>query len=109
MKETSKVVVLITTATEEEAHRIAKLLLDQRKAACVNIVPRVDSLFRWHDKLDSVQENLLIVKTRASVLPEIVKIVKGAHSYEVPQIIALPIISGNEDYLKWIDSEVEEE
>jgi len=101
-------VVLITTATEEEAHSIAKLLLNQRKAACVNIVPRVDSLFRWQGELDSAQESLLIVKARASLLPEIVEMVKRAHSYEVPEIIALPIISGNEDYLKWMDSEVEE-
>ena len=109
MKDTSKVVVLITTATEEEAHNIAELLLNQRKVACVNIVPRVDSLFRWQSKVDSAQESLLIVKTRASLLPEIVEMVKGVHGYEVPEIIALPIISGNEDYLRWIDSEVEED
>ncbi len=99
---------MITTDTEEEAHHIAELLVNQRKAACVNIVPRVDSLFRWHGNLDSAQESLLIVKSKASLLPEIVSLVKGVHTYEVPEIIALPIISGNEDYLKWIDSEVEE-
>ena len=109
MSDVSKVVVLITTATAEEAHGIAELLLNQRKAACVNIVPRVNSLFRWQGKLDSAQESLLIVKTRASLLPEIIEMVKSAHSYEVPEIIALPVISGNEDYLKWVDSEVEEE
>ena len=108
MKEASKVVVLITTATETEAHNIAELLLNQRKAACVNIVPRVDSLFRWQGKLDSAQESLLIVKATTSLLPEIIEMVKRAHSYETPEIIALPIISGNEDYLKWMDSEVEE-
>ena len=108
MKEASRVVVLITTATEQEAHSIAELLVNQRKAACVNIVPRVDSLFWWQGKLDSAQESLLIVKTRASLLPEIIEMVKGAHSYESPEIIALPIISGNEDYLRWIDSKVKE-
>ena len=108
MKEASKVVVMITTATEEEAHRIAGLLVNRRKAACVNIVPRVDSLFRWQGKLDSAQESLLIVKSKASLLPEIVSLVKGVHSYEVPEIIALPIISGNEDYLNWMESEVAE-
>ncbi len=102
-------VVLITTATEEEAHNIAELLLNQRMAACVNIVPRVDSLFWWQGKLDSTQESLLIVKTRASLLPKIVEMVKRSHSYEIPEIIALPIIDGNEDYLKWIDGEVREE
>ena len=108
MKEVGNVVILITTATEEEARSIAELLLNQRKAACVNIVPRVDSLFWWQGKLDSAQESLLIVKTKASLLPKIVEMVKTVHSYEVPEIIALPIISGNEDYLKWIDSQVEE-
>ncbi|GAH77364.1 unnamed protein product [marine sediment metagenome] len=109
MKEANKVLVLITTATEEEAHKIAELLLNQRKVACVNIVPRVDSLFQWQGKVDSCQESLLIIKSIASLLPEIVEMVKRAHSYEVPEITALPIISGSEDYLRWIDSEVEEE
>ena len=109
MKEASQVVVLITAANEEEARSIAEPLLNQRKAACVNIVPKVNSLFWWEGKLDSAQESLLIVKSRASLLPEIVEIVKKAHSYEVPEIIALPITGGNEDYLKWIDSEVEVE
>ncbi len=106
MKEASRVVLLITTATEQEAQRIAELLLNERKAACVNIVPRVDSLFWWQGKLDSAQESLLIVKTVARLLPEIIETVKKAHSYEVPEIIALPIISGNEDYLNWMDSEI---
>ncbi len=101
--------MLITTATDEEAHNIAELLLNQRVAACVNIVPRVDSLFWWQGKLDSTQESLLIVKTRASLLRKIVDMVKRSHSYEIPEIIALPIIDGNEDYLKWIDGEVREE
>ncbi|MCK4723867.1 MAG: divalent-cation tolerance protein CutA [Dehalococcoidia bacterium] len=108
MKETSDIVVFVTAGTGEEARRIAELLLDQRKAACVNIVPKVDSLFWWQGKLDSAQESLLIIKTVASLLPDVVSLVKGIHSYEVPEVIAMPIIGGNEDYLKWIDSEVKE-
>jgi len=108
MKEASKVVVIITTATEEGAHRIAELLVNRRKAACVNIVPRVDSLFRWEGNLESAQESLLIVKSKASLLPGIIEMVKRAHGYEVPEIIALPVIGGNEAYLRWIDTEVEE-
>jgi periplasmic divalent cation tolerance protein len=71
-------------------------------------VPRIDSSFWWQGKLDSARESLLIIKTRASLLPEIINLVKGIHSYAVPEIIALPIIGGSEDYLKWIDGEVEE-
>ena len=100
MKEASKVVVLITTASEQEARSIAELLLNQRKAACVNILPGINSLFWWQDRLDSAQESLLIVKTEASLLNEIVGLVRGIHSYDVPEIIALPIIGGNQDYLE---------
>jgi len=108
MKEQDGLVIFITTGSEEEARSIADLLLDQRKAACINIVPRVDSLFWWQGEIDSAQESLLIVKTKASLLPEIVDLVKGVHSYQVPEIIALPVIGGSEDYLKWLDSEVQE-
>jgi periplasmic divalent cation tolerance protein len=101
---TDSIVVLITAGSEEEGHKIAKLLVKERKAACVNIVPGVDSLFRWKGKLDSARESLLLVKTRASLFSEIISLVKETHSYEVPEIIALPIIGGSEEYLKWLDS-----
>jgi len=63
-------------------------------------VPGVSSLFWWQDKLDSAQESLLIVKTKASLLPEIISLVKGIHSYDIPEIIALPVVGGNQDYLE---------
>lgn len=106
MKESANVVILITASSEEEAHKIADGLLTQRKAACVNIVPGVSSTFWWQDKIDSEQESLLIVKTRASLLDEIVTLVKEIHSNDVPEVIALPIIGGNQDYLDWIGNEV---
>jgi periplasmic divalent cation tolerance protein len=108
VKQTGKIVVLVTSGTEEEAHKIAELLLGRRKAACVNILPGVDSSFWWQGKLDLARESLLIIKTRTSLLPEIIELVKSVHSYEVPEIIALPIVGGNEDYLRWIDDEVKE-
>ena len=80
----------------------------QKKAACVNIVSGIDSKFLWKGKIDSSQEILLIIKTRASMLPQIIELVKTVHSYEVPEIIAIPIIGGNDDYLKWMDIEVKE-
>ena len=106
MEEFTHIVLFITASNSEEAHKIAKVLLNQRKVACVNIVPRVSSLFWWQDKLDSAQESLLIIKTKASLLPEIINLVKGVHSYKVPEIIALPIVGGNQDYLEWLDKEV---
>ena len=99
-------VLLVTTSNSDEAHRIANELLNRKKAACVNIVPGVSSLFWWQDKIDSAQENLLIIKTKASVLDEVVGLVREIHSYSVPEIIALPIVGGNQDYLEWVGREV---
>jgi periplasmic divalent cation tolerance protein len=104
MKGTDRIVVLITAGSEEEAHEIADSLVNERKAACVNIVAGVDSLFRWQGKVESARESLLLVKTRASLFPEIISLVKEIHSYEVPEIIALPIVAGSEDYLRWLDA-----
>ena len=106
MIESAKVVILITTGSDEEAHKIADMLLAQRKVACVNIMPRVDSLFWWQGKIDSAQESLLVIKTKASQLDEIIASVRELHSYEVPEIIALPVVGGNQDYFDWIDKEV---
>ena len=106
MEKPAYIVLLITTNSSEEAHKIAEMLLDQRKVACVNIVPKVSSLFWWQGNLESDQESLLIIKTKAAQLTEIVRSVKELHSYDVPEIIALPIIGGNQDYLDWIDKEV---
>ena len=103
--DSGKVVVFVTTSGEEEAEKIASLLLEQRKAACVSVIPRVRSRFWWQGKLDSAQESLLIIKTRAPLIPEITDIVKKTHSYTVPEIVALPIVAGNQDYLDWVDKE----
>jgi periplasmic divalent cation tolerance protein len=103
--DSGKVVVLVTASSEEEAEKIASLLLEQRKAACVNLIPRVRSRFWWQGKLDSAQESLLIIKTRAALVPEIIDIVKKAHSYTVPEIVALPIVGGSKNYLDWVDQE----
>ena len=106
MENEEKVVIYITTGTDEEAQKVAEELLKQRKAACVSILPGVSSIFWWQDKLDSAQEILLIVKTKASLVDEIVRLVTEIHSYDVPEIIALPIVGGNRDYLEWIGKEV---
>lgn len=105
MKETGAIVILVTTSTEDEARKIADLVLSQRKAACINVMTGVDSTFWWQGKLDSAQESVLIIKTKASLLAEIIDLVRDMHSYTVPEIIALPIVGGNEDYLRWIDEE----
>ncbi len=106
MEQHTFIVVLITTRDAEEAEKLSKTLVKRRLAACVNIIPEVSSRFWWKDKLDSAKESLLVVKTRDSLLPDIIKAVKKIHSYSIPEIIALPIVGGNPDYLDWVDSEV---
>ncbi|MDY6879444.1 MAG: divalent-cation tolerance protein CutA [Thermodesulfobacteriota bacterium] len=105
MVETGYVVVLITAGSYEEARRVADVLVGERKAACVNIVPRVNSFFWWEGKIEEDEESLLVVKTRAELFAEVVDSVKANHSYEVPEIIALPIVGGNQEYLMWIGEE----
>ncbi|MBI2847934.1 MAG: divalent-cation tolerance protein CutA [Chloroflexi bacterium] len=106
MAETPYAVILVTVGSDEEGHKIANKLLVERKAACVSILPGVSSLFWWQGKLDSAQEHMLVIKTKTANLPEIISLIKQHHSYQVPEIIALPVIGGNPDYLKWIDAEV---
>src|ERR1035437_327701 len=102
----SLILILVTASSGEEAHRIADKLLAERKAACVNIVSGVSSFFWWNSKVDSAKETLLVIKSRQSLLDDVIKLVKANHSYEVPEIIALPIVGGNPDYLKWIEKEI---
>ena len=99
------IVVFITVDSQENAQKIANKLLTERKAACINIIPKVESQYWWQGKLESAGELLLIVKTRGELLGELVKIVKEIHPYSVPEIIALPIIGSNKDYLQWIEKE----
>lgn len=96
-------IVFVTASSKEEAQKIAQGLLREKLAACVNIVENVDSHFWWQGKLDRAKEVFLIIKTRKSLFHKLAKKVKYLHSYEVPEIIALPIIAGNKQYLDWID------
>jgi len=106
MADSNAIIVVITAPTRDEAQSISNLLIERRQAACVNIVPQVDSIFWWKGKVESEQECLLIVKTKASVLDTVIGLVKQIHSYDVPEVIVLPIVGGNSDYLSWIDEEI---
>lgn len=97
------IVVFVTAANRKEAQNIASALVRHKLAACVNIMEKVHSLFWWQGRVDSAQEALLIIKTRRALLSKLIKKVQSLHSYEVPEIIALPIIAGNKKYLKWIN------
>lgn len=101
-----RIIVFITAADKEQAGRIADELVRLKLAACVSIVKDVHSIFTWQGKIDRQNESLLIAKSTRTRFKAIVKTVKSLHSYEVPEIIALPIIDGSKDYLRWIDESV---
>ena len=96
------IVVFVTAKDVTEAQKIAEALVNGKLAACVNIVDGVKSIFTWQGKVDKADEALLILKSRKSLFPKIVAQVKKLHSYDCPEVIALPIVGGNKDYLNWI-------
>lgn len=97
------IVVLMTCANEDEAQSIVEKLLDQKLIACANLTQPVRSLFWWEGKVNSEQEILVVMKTREECFVDLKTLIKSFHSYSVPEIIALPIVAGNEEYLNWID------
>ena len=100
--ETKFIIVLVTTPNIEEAQKFSKAILGSRKAACVNIIHSVHSTYWWLDKIESSEECMLIIKTEMRLLDAVIELVKKNHSYTTPEIIAMPIIGGNPDYLKWL-------
>ena len=96
------IVILITAKNVREANKIVTKLIERRLIACANIVKDIKSVFWWQGKVDKAHEVLLILKSKKSCCGKIVKTVKSLHSYDVPEIIALPIVAGNKDYVKWI-------
>ncbi len=100
------IVVYITISNEEEAVRIAHTLVKERLCACVNILPSVRSIYTWQGKIEDEQELLMILKTTRGCFEKLCAQVKEMHSYTVPEIIAMPIIAGSEDYLSWLKSSV---
>jgi periplasmic divalent cation tolerance protein len=103
---TDKIVVLTTCESEDEAGRIARFLVEKRVAACVNILPKARSIYRWKGAVEDAQEFLLLIKTRRDIFETLRAELSKIHSYEIPEIIALPVVDGSESYLGWIDREL---
>lgn len=95
--------MLSTCPDEDSARRIAEALVSAGHAACVNIVPAAHSVYRWQGKVESAQEHLLLIKAPARNLADIERCLRSLHPYEVPELIALPIVGGLGDYLAWLD------
>lgn len=100
------IVITTTTDKREEAERIAGLLIEARLAACVQIAGPVTSIYRWKGKVESAQEWQCIIKSRADFFDKVAAAIKAAHSYETPEIIAVPVIAGSREYLDWMSDEL---
>jgi periplasmic divalent cation tolerance protein len=98
----SPIVVLMTAANGEEATRLAEMLVGSHLAACVQILPEMESVYRWQGTVERQSEVLLIAKTTHKKFDELDREVRALHSYDTPEIVALPIISGSASYLEWL-------
>ena len=101
---TDKIVVLTTCAAEADAERLARALVEGRLAACVNVVPGVRSFYRWKGEVDSGVEFLLIIKTSRELFPALRAEMERLHPYELPELLALPVVAGAENYLSWFQA-----
>ena len=106
MKMTDKIVVMSTCGSAEEAQRLARELVAQHAAACVNIVAPVRGVYRWKGRIEDAEEWLLIVKTTRSSFDRLRAILEAAHSYELPEVLAIPVIAGSPNYLAWLEGEL---
>lgn len=102
------IAVFITTADGEEAGRLAELLVEKRLAACVQILPEMESVYRWQGRTERQREFLLIAKTTSANFGDLEREVRAVHSYETPEIVAVPISAGSPAYLQWLAESVRE-
>ena len=103
---TDKIVVLSACDSEEQAAKLARHLVDLRLAACVSVVPGARSIYRWKGEIEDTPEWLLMIKSRRDLFSAIRAEIGKVHSYEVPEILALPVVEGSESYLAWLDREI---
>src|SRR5262245_33830434 len=97
-------VVISTAGSEDEARRIASTLVERRLAACVNVLPRIHSVYRWKGEIERAEEWMLVVKTRRDRFDEVASAIREVHSYELPEVVLLDVAGGDARYLAWIDS-----
>jgi periplasmic divalent cation tolerance protein len=103
---TDKIVVLTTCDSEEHAEKMARHLVEQRLAACVNILPKARSIYRWKEKVEDTAEWLLVIKSRRDLFAALRLEIQKIHTYQVPEIVALQVVDGSEAYLDWLDGQL---
>ena len=101
------IIVLVTCPDEKSANKIASSLIEKKLAACVNLTSNVESIFRWKGKIEKSSERLLIIKSKKQLLQKLTADVKQNHPYQLPEILALPIIGGSKPYIGWINNETQ--
>jgi periplasmic divalent cation tolerance protein len=104
---TDKIVVLSTCGSVEEAEKIARLLVERQLAACVNVLAGLQSIYRWEGAVESAAEWLLVIKSSRARFDELRVALEAAHSYKVPEILALPVVEGSQNYLNWLDASLQ--
>lgn len=97
---------MTTFPDENQAREVAKTLISNKLAACINILPKMTSVYQWEGKLELGEEHLLLIKTEQHRVAELQSAIKEVHPYELPEIVVVPILSGYEPYLKWISESV---
>jgi len=100
-------IVLTTTGSQEEARKIARTLVERRLAACVNIIPQVESVYRWQGKVEDAHEWLLLIKTTTAAFERVRDAIRELHSYDLPECISFSVENGSSAYLDWISESVE--
>lgn len=100
---TNKRIVLSTAGSEDEARKIAHHLVEQRLAACVNIIPGIESVYRWEGKVESNREYLLLIKTSSTMFTEVRDAILELHSYELPECVEIAVEDGSSEYLQWVE------
>jgi periplasmic divalent cation tolerance protein len=104
---TDKRIVLTTAGSKAEAQKIARALVERRLAACVNVVGPIESVYRWKGAVETAGEFLCIVKTTATAVGQVTAAIKEQHSYQLPEVVVIPIEEGSGDYLRWIGENVD--
>ena len=94
--------VITTTDKIEEAEKISRALVEKKLSACVQIIGPITSTYWWEGKIETSQEYLLFIKTEEGLYREVEEVIKELHSYQIPEIVALPLVEGSEEYLKWV-------
>jgi len=102
--EKTYITILVTAANKQEAEKIAQQLLKAKLIACANIIDSISSIFRWSGKIEKAEECLVLMKSRRGLFEEITRKVKELHSYEVPEILAIPLVDGSKAYFEWMES-----